>query len=197
MSEMPMSSVREAILAQNRLARMRQGQLAPDMIDLPSLEGIRVAQVPLTEAETQQGIIAAARLDVGENLAGMQARNRMAQQYDAWLSLREPGNLTELLFKSVEEMTANLDPKDLDYVSDNLGILMDYASPALEGVTEKDLDDLKKGLAALDWSVLTGRQWAALKLALRILLPARLAARSSGSSSTESSTERSDEPEST
>lgn len=192
----PIGTVREAILERNRLARMRQGQLAPEMLELASIPEIRVAQVPLTEAETQRGIMAAANLEVGDNIVGMQARNRVAVQHDAWLSLREPGDLAKYLFLTPEEMADALDPRDIDLAVDQLGILMDYASPAMEGLTANDLNDLKKGLAALDWSALTGRQWAALKLALRILLPIQLQASLSGSSSTESSTERSDEPES-
>lgn len=194
-----MPSVREAIKEQNRLARMRMGQEAPDFVDIPSMPGVRAVQVPLLEREAQAGIIRAADIDVPDNSAGLQARNRIAIESDVWHSLREIDDPSKHVFESIDEMVGEegLDPGDIDHLADNLRILMDYSSPALDGFSDKELDDLKKVFAETDWSALTGKRWAALKLCVSILFPELLQARSLGTGSTGSSTPTSDEAAST
>lgn len=184
-----MTNVREAIREASRLARMRQGQDAAEFIDIPSMQGIRVCQVPLLEKEAQAGVIRAASLDVIDNAAGMQARNRAAIESDVWHSLREPGDPETKVFATVDEMVEQLQTTDIDYLADNLATLMDYASPSIDGLSDKDLNDLKKAFGETDWSALTGRQWAAVKLCCQALFPNLLRAKSLGSISTESSTE--------
>jgi hypothetical protein len=194
-----MPSVREAIKEQNRLARMRMGQEAPDFVDIPSMPGVRAVQVPLLEREAQAGIIRAADIDVPDNSAGLQARNRIAIESDVWHSLREIDDPSKHVFESIDEMVGEegLDPGDIDHLADNLRILMDYSSPALDGFSDKELDDLKKVFAETDWSALTGKRWAALKLCVSILFPELLQARSLGTGSTDSSTPTSAEAAST
>jgi hypothetical protein len=178
-------SIREAIRDANRLARMRQGQEAPEMTDIPSMPGIRCAQVPLTEAEASAGVIRAAALEVIDNQAGLQARNRAAIESDVWYSLREPDHLDAKVFASVEEMVESLVPTDIEYLADNLSALMDYASPAIDGLTDEGLAELKKAFGEIDWNALTGRQWAAVKQACQALFPALLLAKLRGSTSIE------------
>lgn len=198
-----MSAIKEAIKNSTRMTRMRLGQQAFEWLELPSLKGldgvtpVRVAQVPLTEAEVQQGLMAAAMLEIPDNMAGYTARNRASQTSDVWLSMREPDNLTELVFGSVDEMCDTLEPTDIDLAVDSLAVMMDYASPALDGLDEKAVEDLKKDFAAMDWSELSGRRWAAVKLCCQILVPELLQAKLSGFSSTASLTTTSDESEST
>lgn len=191
-----MSTIRDAIANASRLARMRQGQQVFEPVEVPSLslpgEPLILAQIPLTESETQQGVIAAATLDVPDNLAGMAARNRAAAVSDLWHSLRDPADLSQKAFDNVEELTEQLTPTDVDHLIDALAMLMEYASPDIDGLSQKDLEELKKGFAEIDLSVLTGRQWAAVKLCFQVLLPELLQAKLSGSTSTESSTERSE-----
>lgn len=197
-----MTTIREAIRDSNRLARMRMGQAAWEPITFPTMsdasgDPIRFAQVPLTEAETQQGVMLAAGLDVQENMAGYTARNRAAQVSDVWHSLRDPHDLSQKAFESIEEMVAELEPTDIDLAVDGLSILMDYASPSIDGLSDEVLDDLKVAFAETDWSALSGRRWAAVKLCCQHLLPELLQAKLSGSTSTESSTTRTDDTEST
>lgn len=192
-----MSTIREAIREQNRIKRMRMGQEAAELEEIPSLDGIRVAQVPLVERESQAGLIRAANLDVVDNSAGMQARNRAAVESDVWHSCREPGDLTKMVWESVDEMVEELEPSDIDYLFDKLTILMEYASPSLDGLTQQDLDQLKKDFGQIDWNELSGRQWSALKLCLSTLLPELLAARLSSSTYTQSLTTRTESVEST
>lgn len=202
MATVESSSIREAIRSANRFTRMRAGQMTCEFVEFPSVttpsgDALRVAQVPLTEYEAQQGVIAAANLEVADNFAGMTARNRAALLSDVWHSLREPSDLTRKAFESVEEMAQVLEPTDIDLASDSLTTLMDYASPAIDGLSDKDLVELKKAFAKIDWSALSGRRWAAVKQCCLILVPELLQAKLSGFSSTESSTTKSGNGEST
>lgn len=183
-----MTRISDAIREGTRLARMRLGQEVPEWFTVPSKTDVRVALVPLTEAETQQGVIAAASLEVVDNAAGLAARNRMALHHDLWRAMRDPQDPQQLAFDSPTEMTELLTPDDIDFFSDHLTTLMDYASPSVDGLSEKDLDDLKKAFAEIDLNVLTGRQWAAVKLCFQALLPELLQAKLFGSISTESLT---------
>jgi hypothetical protein len=172
-----------------RLARMRGGQDMPELVPIPSMEGIRAAMVPLSEAEAQAGLIAAAALNAEDNAAGLQARNRIAIQHDVWHSLREPDDTSQRIWPTVEEMVGDLAPGDVDNLHDQLSLLMDYASPAIDGVTDEELNDLKKAFGEIDLSALTGRRWAAVKLCVSNLFPELLLVRSLGSTSTDNVTE--------
>lgn len=194
--------IRDAIKNASRLTRMRQGQLAFEYIEFDSLVGdsgdkVRLAQIPINESEAQRGIIEAANLGVADNYAGMTARNRAAMLSDVWHSLRDPSDLTKMAFESIEEMADALEPTEIDKGIDCLAMLMDYASPSIDGLSQEDLDDLKKAFAGTDWSALSGRRWAAVKQCCLTLVPELLQVKLSGSSSTDSSTTTSVEEEST
>lgn len=192
-----MSEIRERIREQTRLKRMRLGQEAPELIDIPSLDGVRIGLVPLTEAESQAGLIRAAALDVIDNSAGMQARNRATVESDVWHACRVPDSPEQRVWPTIEEMCADIEPSDMDWLFDQLTTLMDYASPVIDGISPEDLAELKKGFALIDWNELTGRRWSALKLCLSILSPELLQARYFSSISTMKSTETSESDEST
>jgi hypothetical protein len=183
-----MTTVREAIRENNRLARMRNGQDVPERVEIPSMQGIGACLVPLTEAESQLGIVAAADLNVNDNQAGMMARERAATISDIWHALREPSDPTMKVFETPEDMTAALKPTDIDHLADKLVLLQDYASPSLDGMNEEELNELKKAFGETDWSELTGRRWAAVKLCCSILFPELLAVKLRGYSSTDSAT---------
>lgn len=191
------SSIRDTIKEQSRLARMRMGQDAPEMVDIPSLTEVRVAQVPLTEREAQQGVILSASLEVLDNAGGLQARNRACIESDVWNSLRDPSDPEAKVFDSIEDMNGDLLSSDIDYLADNLMLLMSYASPSIDGLSDADLEDLKKVFGETDWSALTGRRWAAVKLCCETLFPELLQAKLRGIGSTDSSTSRSASDEST
>lgn len=188
------SSMRDAIREKTRLARMRQGQDVGEPTDIPSLqdpengEMVRVMVVPLMESESQQGLMRAAFLEVPDNAAGIQARNRAAMESDVWHAVREPGDISKKVFASIEDMVETLAPTDIDYLFDALALVMDYASPSIDGLTDKDLDELKKAFGEMDWSGLTGRRWAAVRLTLLILFPELLQGKLRGFTSTDSAT---------
>lgn len=192
-----MSRILEAIKEQSRLARMRMGQDAPEYVEIPSMEGIRCVMVPLLEKEAHAGVLAAASIKVDDNAAGMQLRNRVAINSDVWHSLRDPDDNAKKVFESVEQMAEMLEPSDIDHLADQLTILMDYASPAADGLSDEEVEELKKAFGETDWSALTGRRWAAVKLCVSTLFPELLAVKSRGSGSTDSATTTNANDEST
>lgn len=192
-----MTTMADKLRESNRLARMRQGAEVAEDITLPSNNEVHFWQVPLNEAEQQMGVMHAAKLDVLDNAGGIALRNRAASVSDVWHSLREPGKIDQHAFESIEDMTALLEPADIDYLIDGLSLLMEYASPAVDKMTDEDLSDLKNAFGETDWSGLTGRRWAAVKLTCQVLFPELLQAKLLGSSSTDSSTQTSASSEST
>jgi len=192
-----MSRLAEQIREKNRLARMRLGQDAPDLVDLPAHPEIRVALVPLSERETQMGMIHGASLDVPDNSAGLQARNRAVAHCDLWNAMRDPADLNAKVFSSIDELVDELAPEEIDTLLDHLSALMDYSSPYGDGLTDELLETLKKASEAIEWNGLTGRRWAVVKLYLSVMSPELLQVSLYGSGSTESSTEKNGSDEST
>lgn len=197
-----MATFLEKVRDANRLARMRLGQTIYEPITFESVvdpdtgKPLVFAMVVLTESESQQGVVAASMLDVPENLVGMSARNRVGMINDLWHSLRDPEDLSKKAFESPEQLVDTILPPEVDAATDKLAVMMDYASPSVDGITDEQLEALKKAFSATDWSALSGRQWAAVKLCCHTLLPELMAVvlqgSSSGSTSTESSTETSE-----
>lgn len=192
-----MSSVREKILEAQRLKRMRLGQEVCEFVEFVSVEDLRLALVPLNDAEVQSGVIAAAELDLPDNFATMQARNHASQASDVWNALRDPQDWSVKAFASVHEMQTTLDPADIENTFDQLTVLMTYASPTLDGLSDEVLAALKDNFAQMDLNALSGRARAALRLFFSLSLPDVLRANSSGSTSTDSSTEKNESEEST
>ena len=192
-----MSELLDQIRAQSRLKRIRQGQEVPEWASIPSMPEIRIALVPLLERETQASLVAAASEDAPDNALGIQVRARIAQHWDVWQAARHIEDGEKYVWDSVDAMVNDLEPDDIDSLHDQLTVLMDYASPGIEGLTEADLAELKKAFVLIDWNGLTGRQWSALKLCLSHLLPELLLAKPPSTTSTPSSTTRSENDEST
>lgn len=189
--------VREQVQERMRFKRMRMGQELATMVTIPSMPEVRLAIVPLNEAESVNSTLQAANMDVADNLIGLQLRQRTAAAWDVWQASREPDDLTRKVWASVDEMRAELDPADIDAIFDELTVLMDYASPKLENLSAKDIEELKNSFVLIDWNELSGRHWSALKLCLSLLLPELLAVRLSSTTSTPSSTATSENGEST
>jgi hypothetical protein len=177
-------SAREAIKKEGRLRRMRLGQDAPEFVNLITNPEIRVALVPLTEAEYHIGLKAAMDLPAADNAQGMMYRDRWQQVTDVWNSLREPHNPTQRVYESVEQMIAELEHTDINYLSDMYLRMVEDSSPMLDGVTEEQIEEIKKACLTIDWSVLSGRAWWHLKAFLSSLTPEQLQVKLPGSLST-------------
>lgn len=191
------SSTREAIKENSRLRRMRLGQDAPEFETLRSSPEVRVALVPLTEKESEYSLRMAMQLPAEDNAQGIVYRDRWQQVCDLWQALREPNDPSKRIFDSVEEMTNELEASDINYLSEAYMRMLDESTPLQDGMTDEQLEELKKAFVTIDWSVLSGRAWWHLKQCLLYLGQEPLRVKLPGSSSTGSLTGRSEETKST
>jgi hypothetical protein len=184
-------------LIERRLDRMRLGQSVCEIHNLLSDPEIRVAMVPLTEAEYDQCMEAAVKINVEETILGQQYRDRHLTNETLLRALREPDNLEQQMFEDADELTDALEVADINYLIDHYFEMVDKSSPAIEGLTEQDIDDLKKACLQIDWKGLYGKQWYALRRFLLSLGPEQLRVKLPGSFSTKESTGMNDFNEST
>lgn len=157
-----MSDTLNALREGRRIAKIRLGQAAPDFVPLKSNPDVRIALVPLTEAEYQQALEAAAMIDIPDNAYGIEVRDRTAQVHSLYHAIREPGDPSKKVFSSVESMLDpenGLEPIDINYLAEYYNRMIDFSSPTLEGLSDEQLDELKKALVTIDWSALSGKPW--------------------------------------
>lgn len=185
-------------LIERRLARMRLGQAAFESVQLISDPEIRMAIVPLTEAEYEQAMEVAASALVGENMAGAAYRDRLEQVAVLARSIREVNDLTVKVFEDEERLMDALEPPDVNHIYEEYIMMTTSGSsdPESEGWGEDDLDSIKKVLQEISLNELSGRQWFALKRFLSTLSPTLLLDKLYGSSSINSSTQTTTEQES-
>ena len=175
-------------MRRRRVSRMRLGQATAEYVALISDPEIRVALVPLTEAEFQESFTDAAKLVVGDNMAGIMVRERRARVQQVWRSLRATGNLDQYMFATYEEFRDALTTGDIDMLIDVYEEMTYELSPTLEGISPEELEMLKKALAEMDWSDLSGKSWYAAKRFLSTISATQLTDKLPGSSSTMRST---------
>jgi len=168
-------------IKERRLNRMRLGQAACDYMTLVSDPEVRLAIVPLTEAEYLQALEAVARVNAPADVAGMQVRDRRQVQEIMVRSVREDGNLSERVWNSVNEMMEVLEVGDIDQFFDGYQEMVEKSSPSLEGLSPEDFEDLREAFLKMDWSELSGRAWFAFKRFLSTVTPAPLTDNSLGS----------------
>lgn len=197
MSNVETLSVKEAYKKHSRIARMRMGQDAPELVTLPSAPEVQFALVPLTESEHNMAIMYAASIDAPDNVLGIEMRDRAEQIHSLWQALREPNDLEKRVFDSVDEMANLLERIDLNNLGDYYLRMIDESSPSLDGLSDEDLETLKKALLSLDMSVLFGKPWWHLKGFFSTLSPTQLRVKLPGSLSTPTSTMTNDEKKST
>lgn len=182
-----METTRDKI-RQRRLDRMRLGQAVCDYVTLTSDPEIRLCIVPLTEAEYLQVLEKVRDVPADDNLPGMAIRDRTTAQEILVRAIREESDLSTRVYNDVEDMLEDLEVSDIDDVYDAYMEMTARSSPALDGIPDEEFDELKKLLLAMDWSVLTGRSWYALKRFLSTITPSPLLDNSPGSTSIRSST---------
>ena len=171
-----MSDILERMREGRRIAKMRMGQEAPDFVTLRSNPEIRFALVPLTEREYQWTLDSAADIPAPENVYGVDLRDRTMQVTTLLYALRDPGNPEKRVFESLEQMLdeeLGLEPTDINYLSECYQRMIDFSSPALDGLDDEQLDELKKALVTIDWNALSGKPWWHLK-GVFMTLPAGL-----------------------
>lgn len=188
-------STREKI-RERRLDRMRLGQAACDFVTLPSDPEIRVAIVPLTEADYRNVLQKISDMSVADDMAGAMLKDRVQAQEILVRSIREEHNLSQRIYDDVEDLLEDFEVEDVDHAIDCYNEMMDKSSPSLQGITEQELENLKKALQEMDWKELNGSSWYAAKRFLSRLSQQRLPASLFGSTSTSSAITTNDENES-
>lgn len=171
-------------IAKRRIERMRQGQEAGEIVDLVEA-GLRFYLVPLSEREFDMGISFAASIEVEDNLGGAQARDRAQMHSDIFHASRSMSDIGKKFFDDIEAVK-ELDLADINYIAERYQMMALETSPTLDGLSDEELDELKKGFEAIEWKELNGPQWIALKRCLLLTLPTLLMDKLSGSTSTES-----------
>lgn len=144
-----MSDFLEKLKESRRIAKMRMGQNAPDFVSLKSNPEIRLAMVPLLEREYQMALEAAASYDVADNSYGTELRDRVLQVHTLFYALREPDNVESKAFPDMDAMLdpeVGLEPVDVNYLLDYYQRMVDFSSPAMDGLNDEALDELKKSV---------------------------------------------------
>ncbi len=150
-------------LKTRRLDRMRMGQAVATHKALLSDPEIAVAMVPLTEAEHLQCVEIITSMEAPDNIVGASARDRRNANEILLRSIREEDDLQQRMFYSLEEMTEVLEAEDVNYLLDAYFEMMEEVSPSAGGLSDREIDDLKKVLEQTEWSELSGKQCHALK----------------------------------
>jgi hypothetical protein len=177
-----------------RLERMRAGQSICSFVKLTSDPEIRVAIVPLTEAEYAQCLELVALLPADDNVAGFAMRDRRQAQEILVRAIREENDLTQRVYignekqSAIDEMMESMDVSDIDQLIDEYNEMSAQANPRADGVSEEELEQLKKVLWEMDWNEFSGRSWYALKRFLGLIMPELQQVNLLGSTSTTKST---------
>ena len=182
-----MAGTKEKI-QERKLQRMRLGQAACSYVQLLSDPEIRVALVPLTEAEYEQCLEIVSALTAQDNMAGFALRDRRQAQEILCRSIREEDSLEDRVYSTIDEMMTDLEVSDIDKLIDEYNEMTEQSNPSIEGIPIEEIDRLKKVLQEMDWSELSGRSWYAAKRFLGTLPPQLLMGNGRGFTSTKSLT---------
>jgi hypothetical protein len=150
---------------------------------MPSDPEIRLAIVPLTEADYRNVLEKVAAVPSGDDLAGVQIKDRVQAEEILVRAIREEHDLTQLIYDDVEELTVDFEIHDIDHAIDCYNEMVFQSSPSLDGIPKEELENLKKALQEMDWNDLSGSAWYAAKRFLSKIMPSPLLDKSPGSSS--------------
>jgi hypothetical protein len=175
-------------IRERRLDRMRLGQAVCDFVSLPSDPEMKICIVPLTESQYRQVLEKVVALNLPDDLAGVQVKDRVQAEEILVRAIREEHDLTERVYQSSAEMLEDFEQHDIDHVIDMYNEMIEKSSPSLDGIPPQELENLKKALQTMDWNALSGSAWYAAKRFLSRITPVPLLVNSPGSISTPSST---------
>lgn len=162
---------RPGLLKERRLARMRLGQAVFELFPLPSDPEIRIALVPLNEAEHENCLSVAASLNAPDNIAGNMLRDRAESREVLSFAIRDPKDPMTRIYSSGREVSEDLEPVDVGFLMERYYEMADSNSPSIERLPENEQAELKKALQMMDWNELSGRQWYAASRFLLSLMP--------------------------
>ena len=169
-------------IRERRLARMRSGQATCDYVVLPSDPEIKLAIVPLTEADYRNVLEKVAAVDSGDDLAGVQIKDRVQAEEILVRAIREEHDLSVRVYDDVDELLEQFEIHDIDHAIDCYNEMVFQSSPSLDGIPPQELEHLKKALQEMDWNDLSGSAWYAAKRFLSKIMPSPLLDKSPGSS---------------
>jgi hypothetical protein len=176
---------------------MRLGQAACDFVTLPSDNEIRVAIVPLTEADYRNVLEKVSKLSIPDDLAGVQMKDRVQAEEILVRAIREEHDLSQRIYDNVDELLEDFEVGDVDHAIDVYNEMIHQSSPSLDGIPPEEFEALKKALLRMDWNALSGSAWYAAKRFLSQISPQLRQARLLGSSSTKTLTTMNDDEEPT
>jgi hypothetical protein len=157
-------------IRERKLSRMRQGQAAYEIVQLFSDPEVRFAMVPLREVEYHQALDAAARVVSEDNIAGIVRRERTQNCALLSLALREPNEPEQKAFVDMDDMVSTLDVMDIDFLLERFTEMSEQSNPAIDGISDREFEQLKKVLQTIPWNELSGRSWYAAKRFLGALI---------------------------
>ena len=185
------------LLKARRAERMRLGKAVCEIVPLVSDPEIRLALVPLTDAELQNSLVQAAQANASEISSTHEVvlRDRVQKCAIILACAREPDDLKKPFFETMGEVI-DMEAADVNEIFTYFEQMMEFSSPSLDGISVEEMDEIKKALNEVKWSDLSGRSWYAAKRFLSTLTPTQPAANLFGSSPTQNSTGESEEEES-
>jgi len=166
-----------------KLDRMRLGQAAFDTVELPSDPEIRFALVPPSDAEAESALMAAAMIDVPDNVAGLMTRDHRQRVELLAVAIRDPLDISKRVYRDGRDLSENLDEIDVNHIYDAFQEMQENSNPRLEGIDPEEFEQLKKVWQEISWNDLSGRSWYAAKRFLGALIQQGLLPDSSHGSS--------------
>jgi hypothetical protein len=150
-------------IKQRRLDRMRLGNSVCSIEKLVSDPEIRVALVPLTEAEYDFTLEVISTVQLPDTVIALQRIDRQHQREIMAIAIREPNDLDQRMFKSAHEVGEALETADVNFLWESYLEMVDQSSPSIDSIPPDEIELLKKVLQTIDWNELSGRSWFALK----------------------------------
>lgn len=174
-----------------KLARMREGKNAGEIVELVTNPEIRLVIVPLSDGEWLKSLKYADDVEAGENAAGIVLRDEVQKKAILYFACREMSDWEKPFFHDYSEVE-DMDYSDIQHIYDRYLEMVAQFSPSFFMLDEEQVDELKKVWQRIEWNALSGRQQYAAMRFLNSIREDLLAGNSSGSLSTLKSTMKSD-----
>jgi hypothetical protein len=178
---------------ENRLAKMRAGQSAGEVVTLSGADDedeTRFVLVPLTDGEMLKAFSVADDVEMSETSTGIAGKDEVMKKAIIFFAARELSDWTQNFFADLDEVDEVFD-HDINHFYDVYLEMVATASPAWALLGDEEIDQLKKVWSRIDLKELSGTQQYAAQRFLNSIRPLLLRASFSGSDSTSNSTEKS------
>jgi hypothetical protein len=175
---------------------MRLGQAVGEIVSLLSDPEVRLAIVPLVEADYGACQEAITKIPMPDTVEAAAFKDRQLTREVLAKALREPDDFSQKAFRDSGHMSEALEIQDVGHLWDAYCELVNTSSPAAEAIPPDELDEVKKVLQEMDWNAQSGRQWYALQRYLLTIGPELLEGKLLGFGSTTKSTGQNDSDES-